>query len=111
MKRAQVIYALAVTGCLVVLALAFSSPIAAKPGWSHPGHERIKALDWSVEDGSHDPATLQQARELRLALRAEIREVLTDAQLEHMESAGKRCPRGGQPEIRPVRQQTTTLYL
>ncbi len=132
MKQAHIFNALIVVGCLAVLALVLSSPIAAKPGWAQPDHgdlalsgeqreqianlrgafhERIKELDWSVREGGHDPETLQRARELRLALRAEIRDVLTQQQLEHMESASKRCPHGGKRGIQPVRQQTTTLYL
>ncbi|MFW5815433.1 MAG: hypothetical protein ACOCVP_01130 [Wenzhouxiangella sp.] len=132
MKQAHVLNALAIAACLAALALVFSSPIAAKPGWSDPArgdlalsgeqrdqianlrgafHDRIKDLDWSIHDGEHDPKTLQQARELRLALRAEIRDVLTAKQLEHMDSARKRCPHGGAPEKQPVRQQTNTLYL
>ncbi|NDY94187.1 hypothetical protein [Wenzhouxiangella limi] len=132
MKKAHILNVLLVAGSLAVLALVFSSPIAAKPGWSNPEpgglalsgaqrdqianlrgafHEKIKDLDWSVDDSGHDPETLQRARELRLALRAEIRDVLTEEQLEHIDSAQKRCPHGGKREQQPVRQQTTTLYL
>jgi len=132
MKFSQFATAVALTLSLSVLVMAFSSSSQARPGWSQPAHgdlsltteqrnqianlrgafhDQIKALDWSVQDGGHDPATLQQTRELRLALRAEIRELLTAEQLEHMDSAHRRCPGGDKPGVRPVRQQTTTLYL
>ncbi len=72
-------------------------------------HDRVKSLDWGVRDGSHDRETLREARELRLALRAEIRSVMTDEQLEHMKSARKTCPHGGRAQ--PVQTDNATLYL
>jgi len=108
--------------------LALSAPIAAKPGWSQPDssdltltgeqrekianlraafHERVKGLDWSIKDGEHAADTLRKARELRMALREEIQDVLTDEQLSHLHSHSKRCPHGGTPAER----QATTLYL
>lgn len=132
MRKHHALNATALAAVLVVLALLFASPILAKPGWSHPapgdlalsaqqreqisnlrsafGH-KLKALDWSVGDGGHAPETLQQARELRLALRAEIRDILTAEQLARMDSAHRSCPHGGKPDMQPVRHQTTTLYL
>ncbi|MEE4296442.1 MAG: hypothetical protein V2J20_07485 [Wenzhouxiangella sp.] len=117
---------------LIALALLVASPILAKPGWSHPAHgdlalsaeqrdqirnlrgafhDKLKALDWTVNESGHAPDTLRQARELRLALRAEIRDVLTPEQLERMSSAHGRCPHGGKGGAQQVRQQSTTLYL
>jgi len=72
-------------------------------------HDRIKSLNWAVRDGNHDRETLREARELRMALRAEIRNVMTKEQLEHMKSARKTCPHGGQPQ--PVQANSATLYL
>jgi hypothetical protein len=43
-------------------------------------HSAYKAalaeLDWSVDDGGHSADTIQQARELRIALHAEISDVM-----------------------------------
>ena len=109
-------------------ALALSAPISAKPGWQHSAQselaltdeqraqianlraafrDQVKSLDWSVEDGEHAPTTLQQARELRMALREEIRDVLTDAQLDHMRSQRSACPHGSAI----AKPKSTTLYL
>lgn len=132
MKNRFALTATILAALLVALAVLFTSPTLAKPGWSHPAqgdltlsaeqrdrisnlrgafHDKLKALDWTVDENGHASETLQQARELRLALRAEIRDVLTPAQLERMDSAHRSCPHGGKREIQPVRQQTTTLYL
>ena len=93
------------------------TPVTAKPGWSMENHpvlglteeqrdyinnlraayrERIGELDWSVTDNGHPPETLQEARELRAALRAEIRDVLTDEQHEAMKRNQFSCPHSGQ---------------
>jgi hypothetical protein len=132
MRKHTALNATVLTAALVVLALLFTSPILAKPGWSHPAHgdlalsseqrneirnlrgafhDKLKALDWTVDEGGHAPETLQQARELRLALRAEIRDVLTSEQLERMGSANRSCPHGGKGDAQQVRQQGTTLYM
>ncbi len=108
---------------LVLLGLLLAGPIAAKPGWSHPvlgavklspeqqqqmGHLRdafraqFEALDWGVENGAHAPETLEKARELQLALRAEMRALLSDEQRAAMDAAQRgSCPYSGQTT--PVR--------
>ena len=128
MKLSKLLFTLLIGVALGIGILVFSAPISAKPGWQHPAqgelaltaeqreqisnlraafHERIKGLDWSVTDGQHAPDTLREARELRLALRAEIKDVLSDEQLAHLRSMRKSCPHGGEA----AQPQTTTLYL
>lgn len=133
MPKTSALNIVLLAAALMALGLLIASPISAKPGWSHPVlgaldlsqeqqqqignlrsafREQFKGLDWSVENGAHAPETLQQARELRMALRAEIREVLTDEQRQAMDAARRgSCPHSGQ--VAPVRtqQQTTTLFL
>ncbi len=110
------------------------TPVTAKPGWSMENHpmlglteeqrdyiddlraiyrERIGELDWSVTEEGHAPETLQEARELSAALRAEIREVLTDEQREAMKSYRASCPHSGQRGSRKQQIDRTsgTLYL
>ena len=134
MKAANILTVLLLGSALGTGVLIFSSPTEAEANWQHSDrgtlaltgeqreqiadlsdvfHDRIKSLDWSVQDGNHDPDTLRAARELRLALRAEIREVMTQEQLEHIHSARKTCPRGGQahPGPQPVQADSATLYL
>lgn len=132
MRKHHALNATALAAVLVVGSLLFVSPILAKPGWSHPTpgdlalsaeqreqinnlrsafSHKLKSLDWSVEEGGHAPETLQRARELRMALRAEVRDILTAEQLKRMDSARRSCPHGGKPDMLPVRQETATLYL
>lgn len=122
---------------VIVSALAtvflLAGPLAAKPN-SHPVlgqlelsqdqqqqianlqsafREQVSELDWSVVNGSHAPETLQQWRELRIALRAEVRDVLTEEQ-QQVADAMRRgvCPYSG--KVAPARAQqptTTTLFL
>ena len=109
-----------------------AGPLAAKPN-SHPVlgqlelnpdqqrqienlqsafREQIGELDWSVSDGGHAPETLQQWRELRIALRAEIREVLTDEQRQAMDAVRRgSCPYSGKAAPVRVQQPTTTTLL
>ncbi len=118
-----------------VLVLTVSpSPVTAKPGWSMENHtvlglteeqrdyiddlrsayrERIGELDWAVTEDGHPPETLQEARELRAALRAEIREVLTDEQREAMKGKQAACPHSGQrgSQTRQINRSSGTLYL
>ena len=128
MKFMNLLFVLLLGSALGIGILAFSAPLSAKPGWQHPAQgelalsteqreqianlraafrDRVNNLDWSVTDGQHAPGTLQQARELRLALRAEIRDVLTEAQLNHLRSSAGSCPHSGQT----VKRQSATLYL
>jgi len=134
MPKTSALNIVLLTAALMALGLLIASPISAKPGWSHPVlgaldlsqeqqqqignlrgafREQFGALDWSLENGAHAPETLQQARELRMALRAEIREVLTDEQRQAMDAARRgTCPHSG-GQVAPVhnQQQTTTLFL
>lgn len=132
MRKTSTLNATLLVAALVTLAFLVASPISAKPGWSHPllselnlsseqqkqihnlrsaYRAQFKDLDWSVQDGGHFPETLQQARELRIALREEIREVLTEEQIELMDSARQGCPYSGKRGPAPARPQTTTLFL
>lgn len=125
---------LKITAVLVAVAalVLLAGPLAAKPG-SHPVlgqlelsqqqqqqiqnlrsayREKLNTLDWSVNDGAHAPETLQQWRELRIALRAEIREVLTEDQRQALDaSSRKSCPYSGQATPVRVQQRTNTLFL
>ena len=120
-----------IVSALAAIAL-LAGPLAAKPS-SHPVlgqldlsqeqqqeiqnlrsafRDQVDALDWSVTNGGHAPETMQQWRELRIALRAEIRDVLTDEQREVMDAVRRgSCPYSG--KMAPVRtqQQTITLFL
>lgn len=128
MKFGNLLVVVLLGSALAVGILAFSAPLSAKPGWQYPAQgelalspeqreqianlraafrDRVKRLDWSVTDGQHAPATMQKARELRIALREEIREVLTNEQLNHLRSGAGSCPHGGQA----VKRQSATLYL
>lgn len=131
MRKLSVLNILVLTAALMAFGLLVS-PLAAKPG-SHPVlgqldltqeqqqqiqnlrsafRNQFDTLDWSVENGGHAPETLQQARELRMALRAEIREVLTDEQRQAMDASRRgSCPHSGKATPVRVQQQTTTLYL
>ena len=133
MRKTQALNAVLLSAALLALGLMFAAPIAAKPGWSHPAmgeleltreqqqqmrnlrsafQDQLKSLDWSVQQGGHAADTLQQARELRLALRAEMRAVLTDEQRLAMDAARRgTCPHSGEGAPVRVQQQTTTLYL
>jgi len=133
MRSTTTFNAVLLVAALVALAVLTASPISAKPGWSHPVlgnldlsreqqaqiqnlrsafRDQFKSLDWSVQDGGHAPETLQQARELRIALRAEIREVLTDEQRQAMDSARRGCPHHGKAApARADQPQSGTLYL
>ncbi|MGY6553291.1 MAG: hypothetical protein ACXIUM_02095 [Wenzhouxiangella sp.] len=74
---------------------------------------QVGDLDWSLVDGVHPPETVQQWRELRIALRAEIREVLTEEQRQIADAmrAGV-CPHSGKATPARVQQpSTTTLFL
>ncbi len=120
---------------VVVSALAvfvlLAGPLAAKPS-SHPVlgqinlteeqrqeiqnlrgafRDEVDSLDWSVTEEGHDAETLQQWRELRMALRDEIREVLTEEQREAMDAARRgTCPYSGKTAPAST-EQTTTLFL
>lgn len=114
------------------LALATAGQTSAMPGWSNSGkpgisinetqRDQIKALhgayraalaelDWSVGENGHATETVRQARELRMALRAEISDVLGRSN----ENAGSNeqgaCPYSGRKT--PVRfdDSAPTLYL
>ena len=125
-------------GILLLLALiggvmlVTSSPSSAMPGWTDPGQTRpsvtaqqqdmiralhdayraaVAELDWSVGENGHAPETVEQARELRMALQAEIKGVLERGR-ENQPSAGNSvCPYSGQ--TRPVKFESKgpTLYL
>lgn len=133
MRTTKTLNSIVFIAALAALALLVTSPISAKPGWSHPVlgdltlsseqqeqisnlrsafRDQFKSLDWSVEEGGHAPETLQQARELRMALREEIRDVLTDEQREAMDSARRGCPHHGKAAPSRVDPSPTrTLFL
>ncbi len=132
MRNRQALNTTLLLAALAALAFLVASPISAKPGWSHPVlgqlelsseqqneiqnlrsafRDQFRGLDWSYDEGGHSSETLQQARELRIALREEIREVLTEQQRELMDSARKGCPYSGKRAPASASPQSATLYL
>jgi len=118
------------------LALVAADPTSAMPGWSNSGpasmsshpsinqkqRDQIKALhsayraalselDWSIGDNGHSPDTMQQAKELRMALRAEISDVIRRGSELTGSSSESGCPYSGQRK--PVRfgDNAETLVL
>lgn len=112
--------------------IAASGTSSAMPGWSKPGaaqvlitaeqrdhirnlHAAYKAavadLDWSAGDSGHSSETMQQARNLRLALRAEIFDVIHRGSAVSESSTEPTCPYSG--KATPVRLESDgkTLYL
>lgn len=123
-----------VLASLCGLALVAAGPISAMPGWSHPGHAAPSAaftaeqrdhirnlhsayraalseLDWSLGEKGHSPETMRQARDLRMALRAEISDVLRRGN----ETAGSNqpgaCPYSGRKTPVKFDRNAPTLYL
>ena len=136
MKNVRLVGTAIVLTLLVAFALAAAGPTAAMPGWSHSGQtapavepsinaqqrDQIKALhdayraalaelDWSVGENGHAPDTMQQAQELRMALRAEIFEVLHRGGRVADSVPEGSCPYSG--KVKPVRfvKDANTLYL
>jgi Spy/CpxP family protein refolding chaperone len=113
------------------LTLVTAGPTSAMPGWGdgHAGmsitqeqreqirnlHSAYRAalsnLDWSVDENGHSSETMQQARELRIALRAEIMDVLNRGKQPAASTPEGTCPYSG--ETQPVRLESNanTLYL
>lgn len=117
---------------IVGIMIAASGPTSAMPGWSKPGaskilitteqrdhirnlHAAYKAavanLDWSVDETGHAPETMRQARDLRLALRAEIIDVIHHSTAVSESSSEPACPYSG--KTTPVRLENDgqTLYF
>lgn len=122
------LFVAAVVGAMI----AASGPTSAMPGWSKPGtskilitteqrdhirnlHAAYKAavsdLDWSVDETGHAPDTMRQARDLKLALRAEIFDVIHRPSAVSESSSEPTCPYSG--KMTPVRLENDgqTLYL
>ena len=112
--------------------LVTSSSSSATPGLTQPGHaapsinaqqrDMIRALhgayraavaelDWSVDENGHSPATVEQARDLRMALEAEIREVLERGADEGTSSGERIRPYSGQTRPVKLESKDPTLYL
>ena len=129
LKLLGVLLLLALIGGLTVVT---SSSSSATPGLTQPGHaapsinaqqrDLIRALhgayraavaelDWSVGENGHAPETVEQARDLRMALEAEIREVLERGNDEGTSSGERIRPYSGQ--TRPIKFESKgpTLYL
>ena len=52
----------------------------------------VGELDWSVGENGHAPETVEQARDLRMALEAEIREVLERGTMKALRAASVSVP-------------------
>ena len=110
----------------------FAGTTSAMPGWSHPGHDvrmitetqreqirnlhdayraALSSLDWTVDEDGHSAETMQQARELRIALRAEIVEVLRRGESGRAPSSEGSCPWSGKSTPVKFRSNAETLYL
>jgi len=132
MKRIKYIEAGVFALSLGALALVTVSPTLAMPGWSNSDgsedsikseqREQISALhsayraalaelDWSVGENGHAPETMLQARQLQLALRAEIFDVIHRDRKAANSSRDGACPYSGQPKPVKVDGSTRTLYL
>ena len=102
------------------------------PGWSHPGHDgltisetqreqirnlhdayraALSSLDWSVDEDGHSSETMQQARELRIALRAEIMDVLQRGDSGRAPAGEGTCPWSGKKIPAKSQSNAETLYL
>lgn len=114
------------------LTLVTSSSSSATPGLTSPGHaapsinaqqrDLIRALhgayraavaelDWSVGENGHAPETVEQARDLRMALEAEIREVLERGNDKGTSSGARVRPYSGQTRPGSSESKSLTLYL
>ena len=136
MMNAKVLGAALLLAVLGGLALFAAGPTSAMPGWSHSGQtdspahpsiseeqrDQIKALhsayraalsqlDWSIDDNGHAPDTMQQAKELRMALRAEISDVLRRGSDAMASSSETGCPYGGQRKPVKFADNAQTMYL
>jgi len=125
-------------GVLLLLALiggltfVTSSSSSATPGLIQPGHatpsinaqqrDMIRALhgayqaavaelDWSVGENGHAPETVEQARDLRMALEAEIRDVLERGTDEDTLNNERVRPYSGQTRPGNFEGKDSTLYL
>lgn len=113
------------------LTLVTAGPTSAMPGWGdgHGGmsitqeqreqirnlHSAYRAalsnLDWSVDENGHSAKTMQQARELRIALRAEIMDVLDRGKQPAGSTSEGTCPYSGEAEPVRLKSNANTLYL
>lgn len=132
MDKAKFFGALVLVFVFGSVMLMAAGPISAMPGWSKSGHPSITInpkqrdqiarlhgayraalaeLDWRLGKNGHAPETMRQARDLRMALRAEISEVLRGGR----DTAGSGqqgvCPYSGRTA--PIRfdDDAPTLYL
>ncbi|HMB37547.1 MAG TPA: hypothetical protein VKO85_00575 [Wenzhouxiangellaceae bacterium] len=136
MMKAKVLGTALFLAALSGLALVAAGPTSAMPGWldsgqaslsSHPSinekqRDQIKALhsayraalsklDWSTGENGHSPDTMQQAKELRMALRAEISDVLRRGSEVAGSSSESGCPYSGQRKPVKFGDNVPTLVL
>lgn len=139
MLKVKYLGTLVLLAALGGLAFVAAGPTAAMPGWSHPDRpdasgnppvasindeqrEEIRQLhgayraalaelDWSVGQNGHASETMQQARELQMALRAEIFDVLhRDSEATSSTDEGG-CPYSGRAIPVKLDSDAPTLYL
>lgn len=131
MRKTRIVTALAVLALIIALGLS-AAPISAMPGWSKEGkpalsiteqqrdqirnlHSAYRAaigtLDWSVDENGHPVETMQEARELRMALRAEIFDVIHREREGVQPAAGKTCPYSSEAKPVRVKKDRNSLYL
>lgn len=131
MTKAKFLTAALLAAFLGGIALV-AGPISAMPDWPHPAHEGISLsdkqrdqirnlhsayraalsnLDWSVGENGHSSETMQQARELRIALRAEIMDVLRRGDTRQGSTPEGVCPYSGKPTPVKFESDADTLYL
>jgi len=132
MNAARIFALFLFVSATVGVTIVAPAPLSAMPGWSEPGrsavpiteeqrehirnlHDAYRAalanLDWRVDENGHPPDTVAQARDLELALRAEIIEVMHRAGEASAPAPGSVCPYSG--KTTPVRLEGDgpTLYL
>lgn len=132
MNKAKYFGALVLVFGFCGVTLMAAGPISAMPGWSKSGHPSITInseqrdqiarlhsayraaladLDWRLGENGHPPETIRQARDLRMALRAEISDVLRGGR----ETAGSGqsgvCPYSGKTVPVGFDDNAPTLYL
>jgi len=136
MMNAKVLGAALLLAVLGGLALFAAGPTSAMPGWSHSGqtdspahpsiseeqrdqiaalHSAYRAalsqLDWSMGENGHAPDTMQQAKELRMALRAEISDVLRRGTEATGSASEGGCPYSGERTPVKFADNAPTIYL
>jgi len=131
MRKTRIVTALAILALITTLAMS-AGPISAMPGWSKEANPAISItaqqrdqiqnlhsayraaisnLDWSVDENGHPTETMKQARDLRMALRAEIFDVIHRDSEGAQPASGSTCPYSGEAQPVRVKKDRDSMYL